>query len=45
MAILKGKSIDVNGGNGRVLESTEDDHVFIYFSDHGAPGLVAFPYP
>jgi glycosylphosphatidylinositol transamidase (GPIT) subunit GPI8 len=31
-------------GTGRVLESTSTDNVFIYFSDHGAVGLVAFPY-
>lgn len=30
-------------GSGRVLESTSNDNVFIYFSDHGATGLVAFP--
>jgi legumain len=26
-----------------VLESGADDNVFINFSDHGAPGLIAFP--
>ena len=26
-----------------MLESTEEDDVFINFVDHGAPGLVAFP--
>lgn len=30
-------------GNGRVIESTADDRVFVYFTDHGSPGLVAFP--
>ncbi len=25
------------------LKSTENDNVFVYFSDHGATGLVAFP--
>ena len=30
-------------GTGRVLKSGPDDHVFIYFSDHGAPGLIVFP--
>ena len=30
-------------GNGRALESTSDDNVFIFFSDHGAEGLIAFP--
>ena len=27
----------------KVLNSTENDHVFVYFADHGAPGLLAFP--
>jgi len=27
----------------KVLESTEKDNVFIFFSDHGASGLIAFP--
>jgi len=30
-------------GTSRVLESTAADRVFINFSDHGAPGLIAFP--
>lgn len=30
-------------GTGRVLKSTSADKVFINFSDHGAPGLIAFP--
>lgn len=28
----------------KVLQSGPNDNVFIYFSDHGAPGLIAFPY-
>jgi len=28
----------------KVLRSTEDDNVFIYYSDHGATGLVQMPY-
>jgi len=30
-------------GDGKVLKSTADDHVFVTFFDHGAPGLIAFP--
>ena len=30
-------------GTGRVLGATQDDNVFIFFSDHGAPNLIAFP--
>ena len=29
--------------NGRALESTEEDDVFVYYDDHGAPGLLCVP--
>ncbi|CAF1946266.1 unnamed protein product [Rotaria magnacalcarata] len=32
-----------NIGSGKVLESGPEDNVFIYYTDHGAVGLVAFP--
>jgi legumain len=37
MDVLTGKA------SGKKLESTSEDNVFIFFSDHGAPGLIAFP--
>lgn len=44
MAVLKGNKHTLDGvGSGKVLKSGPNDHVFIYFSDHGAPGLIAFP--
>jgi legumain len=43
LSILKGDPASVKGGNGRVLKSTKDSKVFINFSDHGSPGLIAFP--
>ena len=44
LSVLKQDSAAMkNVGTGRVLKSTKDDKVFIYFSDHGAPGLIAFP--
>jgi len=43
-AVLLGNSVAVNGkGTGRVLKTGSTDNIFIYFSDHGAPGLIAFP--
>jgi hypothetical protein len=33
----------IDEGNGRVLKSTSEDNVFVYFIDHGAPGVVEFP--
>ncbi|XP_067028904.1 legumain-like isoform X3 [Acropora muricata] len=42
--ILKGNKAAMQGiGSGKVIESGPNDHVFVYFTDHGAPGLVAFP--
>ena len=29
---------------GKVLKSTKDDNVFLYFSDHGGVGSIGFPY-
>lgn len=33
---------DISYGSGKTLKSNEKDHVFVFFSDHGAPGIVAF---
>uniref|UniRef100_A0A667ZRP0 Legumain n=1 Tax=Myripristis murdjan TaxID=586833 RepID=A0A667ZRP0_9TELE len=43
LAVLRGDSSAVKGGSGKVLKSGPNDHVFVYFTDHGAPGLLAFP--
>ncbi|VDO63942.1 unnamed protein product [Haemonchus placei] len=43
LAILKGDRDAVNGGNGRVIESNENDRIFVYYTDLGATGLIAFP--
>nr|CAX72774.1 legumain [Schistosoma japonicum] len=39
LQVLKG---DKRAG-GKVLKSGKNDDVFIYFTDHGAPGILAFP--
>ena len=45
LAVIKGEASKVKGkGTGRVLESTADDMVFLYFADHGGTGLVTFPF-
>ncbi|CAB3397543.1 unnamed protein product [Caenorhabditis bovis] len=41
--VIKGNSSGIRGGNGRVLNTNEDDRIFIYFTDHGAVGLISFP--
>lgn len=43
LAVLNGNKTAVNGGNGKVVESTRDDYVFVYFTDHGSIGSVSFP--
>ncbi|XP_035249962.1 legumain [Anguilla anguilla] len=43
LAVLKGDAASVKGGSGKVLKSGPNDHVFVYFTDHGAPGILAFP--
>lgn len=42
MAVMMG---DAKGANGKVLRSTIEDNVFLFFVDHGAPGILAFPGP
>lgn len=41
--VLQGKADKVIGGNRRVINSTAGDRIFVYFTDHGADGLIAFP--
>ncbi|CAN8011543.1 unnamed protein product [Ixodes pacificus] len=41
LSILQGEAIE--GGSGKVIASGPNDHVFVYFADHGGPGLIAFP--
>ncbi|GFU78585.1 legumain [Trichonephila clavipes] len=44
MAVLKGDEKTLACvGSGKVRKSGPSDHVFGYFADHGAPGLIAFP--
>jgi legumain len=41
--LLGNKTAMQNIGSGKVIASGPDDNVFVYFTDHGAAGLVAFP--
>jgi len=41
LKVLKGEKIE-NIGSGKTLASGPNDNVFVYFTDHGAKGLVAF---
>ena len=39
--VLNGR--DISYGSKKTLKSTSTDNVFVYFSDHGATGLIGFP--
>ncbi len=42
--ILSGNASAMRGiGSGKVIASTAEDDVFVYFADHGSPGLILFP--
>jgi len=41
---LNGSASAMKGiGSGKVVASTGDDNVFVYYTDHGAPGFVGMP--
>ncbi|KAE8658077.1 Vacuolar-processing enzyme [Hibiscus syriacus] len=41
-AILGNKSA-ITGGSGKVVNSGPNDHIFIYYTDHGGPGILGMP--
>ena len=41
LSVLKGDN--KNGELKKVLNSTKDDNIFLYFSDHGINGAIVFP--
>lgn len=43
-AVLLGNKKALIGGSGKVLKSGPKDHVFIYYADHGGPGLLGTYY-
>jgi len=44
LKVLKGQAEEMRGvGSGKVLNSGPNDNVFVFFSDHGGPGIIAFP--
>lgn len=46
LAVLRGNKTAMMGvGTGRVLDSGPDGHVFVYYADHGGPGILGMPDP
>ncbi|ESO10018.1 hypothetical protein HELRODRAFT_185311 [Helobdella robusta] len=44
LAVLRGDEEKMKHiGSGKVIKSGPNDHIFVNFVDHGAPGLLAFP--
>ncbi|KAG2408337.1 hypothetical protein LR48_Vigan01g216800 [Vigna angularis] len=42
-AVLLGDKKKVKGGSGKVINSKAEDRIFIYYSDHGGPGVLGMP--
>ncbi|CAL9780938.1 unnamed protein product [Musa acuminata subsp. burmannicoides] len=42
-AVLLGDRSAIEGGSGKVIDSKPDDRIFIYYSDHGGPGVLGMP--
>ncbi|GAB4857040.1 hypothetical protein Ancab_014951 [Ancistrocladus abbreviatus] len=42
-AVLIGDKSAVKGGSGKVIASQPNDRIFIYYSDHGGPGVLGMP--
>jgi len=42
-AVLLGNKTAVKGGSGKVVNSGPNDRIFVYYSDHGGPGVLGMP--
>ncbi|GMI76364.1 vacuolar processing enzyme (VPE, legumain) isoform beta, asparaginyl endopeptidase 2 [Hibiscus trionum] len=42
-AVLLGNRNALSGGSGKVIDSKPNDRIFIYYSDHGGPGVLGMP--
>ncbi|KAG4171566.1 hypothetical protein ERO13_A12G217900v2 [Gossypium hirsutum] len=42
-AVLLGNRSALSGGSGKVVDSKPDDRIFLYYSDHGGPGVLGMP--
>ncbi|GFP88089.1 vacuolar-processing enzyme [Phtheirospermum japonicum] len=42
-AVLLGNKSAVTGGSGKVVDSGPNDHIFVYYTDHGGPGILGMP--
>ncbi|KAK1378279.1 Vacuolar-processing enzyme [Heracleum sosnowskyi] len=42
-AVILGNKSLVKGGSGKVVDSGPNDRIFIYYTDHGGPGVLGMP--
>ncbi|KAI7987685.1 hypothetical protein LOK49_LG13G01401 [Camellia lanceoleosa] len=42
-AVLLGDKKAMKGGSGKVVDSKPNDRIFLYYSDHGGPGVLGMP--
>ncbi|KAJ0986572.1 hypothetical protein J5N97_004928 [Dioscorea zingiberensis] len=42
-AVLLGDKTGLTGGSGKVVDSGPEDYIFIYYTDHGSPGVLGMP--
>lgn len=42
-AAILGNKTALQGGSGKVVDSGPNDHIFIYYTDHGGPGVLGMP--
>ncbi|KAK9683852.1 hypothetical protein RND81_10G169200 [Saponaria officinalis] len=42
-AALLGDKAALTGGSGKVVDSGPNDHIFVYYSDHGGAGVIGMP--
>ncbi|KAK8295176.1 hypothetical protein V6Z12_D05G047000 [Gossypium hirsutum] len=41
--VILGNKAAITGGSGKVVNSGPNDHIFIFYSDHGASGVLGMP--
>ncbi|XP_057504134.1 vacuolar-processing enzyme-like [Actinidia eriantha] len=42
-AVMLANKTALTGGSGKVLDSGPEDHIFIFYTDHGSPGVIGMP--
>ncbi|KAE9468054.1 hypothetical protein C3L33_00015, partial [Rhododendron williamsianum] len=42
-SVILANKTALKGGSGKVLDTGSEDHIFIYYTDHGGPGILGMP--